>query len=134
MNIEMPNIAVSIQDLHCKRECSILSTSIKLPFVIKIFVLSILSGRFTQVLLHTLLICYVFLTFTHASRGVSHFCSCLSEYYQNGVRYWVSRVWERSPQVVHVTRWCLFKPWLLWMCATRGPRRANQVYNIKVWP
>ena len=30
----------------------ILSTFIKLPFVIKIFVLSILSGRFTQVLLY----------------------------------------------------------------------------------
>ena len=29
---------------------AILSTIIKLPFVIKIFVLSILSGRFTQVL------------------------------------------------------------------------------------
>ena len=31
----------------------ILSTFIKLPFVIKIFVLSILSGRFTQVLLYS---------------------------------------------------------------------------------
>ena len=31
---------------------AILSTFIKLPFVIKIFVLSILSGRFTQVLLY----------------------------------------------------------------------------------
>ena len=31
---------------------AIVSTFIKLPFVIKIFVLSILSGRFTQVLLY----------------------------------------------------------------------------------
>ena len=31
---------------------AILSTFIKLPFVLKIFVLSILSGRFTQVLLY----------------------------------------------------------------------------------
>ena len=30
-----------------------LSTCIKLPFVIKIFVLSFLSGRFTQVLLYS---------------------------------------------------------------------------------
>ena len=34
---------------------AILLTFIKLPFVIKIFVLSILSGRFTQVLLYTAL-------------------------------------------------------------------------------
>ena len=35
-------------------ECSAMfSNFIKLPFVIKIFVLSILSGRFTQVLLYT---------------------------------------------------------------------------------
>ena len=32
---------------------AILSTFIKLPFVIKIIVLSILSGRFTQILLYT---------------------------------------------------------------------------------
>ena len=32
---------------------AILLTSIKLPFAIKIFVLSILSGRFTQVLLYS---------------------------------------------------------------------------------
>ena len=39
---------------HCRmlqgEHSAILSTFIKLPFVIKIFVLSILSGRFTQVL------------------------------------------------------------------------------------
>ena len=33
---------------------AIRSTFIKLPFVIKIFVLSILSGRFTQVLLYVI--------------------------------------------------------------------------------
>ena len=34
------------------KHSAILSTFIKLPFVIKIFALSIVSGRFTQVLLY----------------------------------------------------------------------------------
>ena len=34
-----------------REHSAILSTFIKLPFVIKIFVLSIFSGRFTQILL-----------------------------------------------------------------------------------
>ena len=41
---------------HCRmlplKHSAILLTFIKLPFVIKIFVLSILSGHFTQVLLY----------------------------------------------------------------------------------
>ena len=37
-----------------QKYCRILLTFMKLPFVIKIFVLSIFSGRFTQVLLYTL--------------------------------------------------------------------------------
>ena len=46
-------------EISCKEDqitsaqhSAILSTFIKLPFVIKIFVLSILSGRFTQILLY----------------------------------------------------------------------------------
>ena len=38
-----------VQEEHC----ALLSTFVKLPFVIKIFVLSIFSGRFTQVLLYS---------------------------------------------------------------------------------
>ena len=34
---------------ECSKASAILSTYIKLPFAIKIFVLSILSGRFRQV-------------------------------------------------------------------------------------
>ena len=37
---------------YCREYSAILSTFIKLPFVIKIFVLSIFSGRFTLVLLY----------------------------------------------------------------------------------
>ena len=38
----------------CQKYCKMLLTFIKLPFVMKIFVLSIFSGRFTQVLLYVL--------------------------------------------------------------------------------
>ena len=37
---------------YCREHSAIYLTFVKLPFVIQIFVLSILSGRFTQVLLH----------------------------------------------------------------------------------
>ena len=49
---------------YCKmlqwQHSAILSTLIKLPFVFMIFVLSILSGRFTRVLLHSVLLLIVF--------------------------------------------------------------------------
>ena len=43
-----------------REHSAILSTFIKLPYVIKIFVLSIFSGRFTQALLYKTdaLVCY----------------------------------------------------------------------------
>ena len=43
----------SIAECSKGKHSEILSTFIKLPIVIKIFVLSILDGRFTQVLLYT---------------------------------------------------------------------------------
>ena len=53
--------------LH-REHSAILSTFIKLPFVIKNFVLSIFSGRFAQVLLYSQ---YVY-TSLHMTKPISH--------------------------------------------------------------
>ena len=46
------NAAQKYCRMHQGEHSAILSTFIKLPFVIKFFVMSVLSGRFTQVLLY----------------------------------------------------------------------------------
>ena len=56
-SLKRPNIGFQDQlglnagQKYCREHSSILFTCIKLPFVIKIFILSILKGRFTKVLL-----------------------------------------------------------------------------------
>ena len=50
-------LSLNVGQKYCRMLGAFCNTfdSIKLPFVIKIFVLSIFSGRFTQVLMYTLL-------------------------------------------------------------------------------
>ena len=56
------------------RSIAILATFIKLLFVIEIFVLSILSGHFTQVLLHVrLLLAFAHMQYAPKSHGLEYY-------------------------------------------------------------